>query len=227
MGDSDKKVKEAEKNTRQLTEKEKQRMTVFAATEEGLKQQGYVRKDLTISIAKANFVGILLVLPILAVLCIIFFAVNGLTPIKDLIESHDVLAGIGIVLAGISIAPLAIVHEWIHGLSWGIGAKNHMKDIEYGFIKEMLTPYCYCRSPLSKGMYLFGSMMPMTLLGIVVCIFGIVFASPCLMIVGLLQVVGGSGDILVSSMLLRYNTKGKDIVLMDHPSECGLVVFEK
>ena len=47
------------------------------------------------------------------------------------------------------------------------------------------------------------------------------------MVTGLLQVMGGSGDILVSSMLLRYNTKGKDIVLMDHPTDCGLVIFEK
>ena len=227
MGNTDKKVLEAENKKRELTEKEKQRLVVFAATEEGLKKRGYVRKNLTISLSKANFVGVLLVLPIMVVFCILFFVVNGLTPIKNMISSHDLWTGLQIVLAGLSIAPLAVVHEWIHGLSWGIGAKNHMKDIEYGFIKEMLTPYCYCRSPLSKGMYLTGSMMPMTLLGIVVCIFGIIFGSPSLMLVGILQIMGGSGDILVSSMLLRYNTKGKDIVLMDHPTECGLVVFEK
>lgn len=227
MSESDKKVIAEENSKRQLTEKEKQRLVVFADTEEILKKQGYVRKDLTISLAKANFVGILLVLPIMILLCVIFLLVNGFAPIKDMIESHEVWTGISLVLAGLSMIPLAVIHELIHGLSWGIGAKNHMKDIEYGFIKEMLTPYCYCRSPLSKGMYLFGSMMPMTILGIVVCVFGIIFASPALMIVGLLQVVGGSGDILVSSMLLRYNTKGKDIVLMDHPTDCGLVVFEK
>ena len=227
MSESDKKVIGEENSKRQLTEKEKQRLVVFADTEEILKKQGYVRKDLAISLAKANFVGILLVLPIMILLCVIFLLVNGFAPIKDMIESHEVWTGISLVLAGLSMIPLAVIHELIHGLSWGIGAKNHMKDIEYGFIKEMLTPYCYCRSPLSKGMYLFGSMMPMTILGVVVCVFGIIFASPALMIVGLLQVVGGSGDILVSSMLLRYNTKGKDIVLMDHPTDCGLVVFEK
>ncbi|MBR4557596.1 MAG: DUF3267 domain-containing protein [Clostridiales bacterium] len=227
MGEEDNKIKAAENSKRQLTEKEKQRLVKFAATEEELKNKGYTRKDLTISLTKANVVGMLLVLPIMAVLCIVFLAFHGLTPIKDLIETHDLWTGLSIVLAGISIVPLAVIHELIHGLTWGIGAKNHMKDIEYGFIKEMLTPYCYCRSPLSKGMYLIGSLMPMTLLGTVVCIFGIIFASPALMLTGLLQVMGGSGDILVSSMLLRYNTKGKDVVLMDHPTECGLIVFEK
>ena len=227
MGETDKKIQAAESGKRQLTEKEKQRLAAFAVTEEGLKKQGYNRKNLTISLTKANVVGLLLVLPIMAVLCIVFLIVHGLTPITELMESNKLWAGLSLVIAGLSIVPLALVHELIHGLCWGIGAKNHMKDIEYGFIKEMLTPYCYCRSPLSKGMYLFGSMMPMTVLGTVVCIFGIIFASPCLMVVGLIQIMGGSGDILVSSMLLRYNTKSKDVVLMDHPTECGLIVFEK
>ena len=227
MGEEDKKVLAAENSKRELTEKEKQRLVKFAATEEELKKKGYIRKDLTVSLTKANIVGLLLVLPIMAVLCIIFLVLHGFTPIVNLIETKDLWTAISLILAGLSIIPLAVVHELIHGLTWGIGAKNHMKDIEYGFIKEMLTPYCYCRSPLSKGMYLIGSLMPMTLLGTVVCIFGIIFANPALMITGLLQVMGGSGDILVSCMLLRHNTKGKEIVLMDHPTDCGLVVFEK
>ena len=227
MDEHDKKVQAAENAKHKLTEKEKQRLAAFAVIEEELMKRGYARNDLTISLTKANVVGLLLVLPIMAVLCIVFLIVNGLAPITDLMESNRLWAGLSLVFAGLSIVPLALVHEGIHGICWGMGARNHMKDIEYGFIKEMLTPYCYCRSPLSKGMYLFGFMMPMTVLGIVVCILGIIFASPCLMVVGLIQIMGGSGDILVSSMLLRHNTKGKDAVLMDHPTECGLIVFEK
>ncbi len=227
MDEHDKKVQAAENAKHKLTEKEKQRLAAFAVIEEALMKRGYARNDLTISLTKANVVGLLLVLPIMAVLCIVFLIVNGLAPITDLMESNRLWAGLSLVIAGLSIVPLALVHEGIHGICWGMGAGNHMKDIEYGFIKEMLTPYCYCRSPLSKGMYLFGSMMPMTVLGIVVCILGIIFASPCLMVVGLIQIMGGSGDILVSSMLLRHKTKGKDAVLMDHPTECGLIVFEK
>ena len=227
MDEDDKKVLAEENSKRQLTGKEKQRLEKFKVTEEELKSKGYVRKDLTTSLTKANVVGLLLVLPIMAVLCIVFLVLHGVAPLQNLIETDDLWTGLSLMFAGLSMIPLAVVHELIHGLTWGIGARNHMKDIEYGFIKEMLTPYCYCRSPLSKGMYLIGSLMPMTLLGTVVCIFGIIFASPALMVTGLLQVMGGSGDILVSSMLLRYNTKGKDIVLMDHPTDCGLVIFEK
>lgn len=54
MGEEDNKIKAAENSKRQLTEKEKQRLVKFAATEEELKNKGYTRKDLTISLTKAK-----------------------------------------------------------------------------------------------------------------------------------------------------------------------------
>ena len=42
-----------------------------------------------------------------------------------------------------------------------------------------------------------------------------------------IQTLAGSGDFLISCMLLKHKTKGKDVVLLDHTYECGLVVFEK
>ena len=116
MDEHDKKVQAAENAKHKLTEKEKQRLAAFAVTEEDLKKRGYARKDLTISLTKANVVGLLLVLPIIAVLCIVFLVVNGFTPITDIIEAVDAWAGIKIVLAGISRVPRALVHEVIHGL---------------------------------------------------------------------------------------------------------------
>ena len=212
---------------RQLSEQEQKRVAAFALTEDKMKEKGYVRKDLTITIQKANVVGPLLVLPFMIAVCAAFILIRGMDPIMSMVREKKLIDGILLVVAGISMVPLAVVHEFIHGLSWGIFAQNHMKDIEYGFIKEMITPYCYCRAPLSKGQYIFGSMMPMTILGLGLSVLGIVFSSPALLIAGLLQLLGGSGDILITSMLLRYKTQGRDFVIMDHPSECGLVVFEK
>lgn len=212
---------------RPLSEAEKKRADAFALTEKGLKEQGYERKDLTISINKANSVGPLLTLPFVGILVLVFTLINGTQPWKDLISDQSVKFSILLIVAGLSVFVLAIVHEGIHGLSWGLGAENGMKDIEYGFIKEKITPYCYCRSPLTKGRYIFGSMMPMTILGLGFCIPGIIFGSVILMIIGMLQVLGGSGDILITAMLLLHKTKGKETVLLDHPTECGLVVFEK
>ena len=126
-----------------------------------------------------------------------------------------------------SFIPLAVIHELIHGFFWSKGAENGMKDIQYGFIKEQLTPYCACLCPLSKKTYIIGSLMPMTILGILLGIVSIFVGQLLLLIISLLQIMGGAGDILITSMLLRYKTKGKDVVLLDHPTDCGLVAFEK
>ena len=110
---------------------------------------------------------------------------------------------------------------------WTIGAENGKKDIEFGFQKETLTPYCTCTSPLTKSMYILGSMMPMTILGVVLGIVSIFTNNFVLLAVSAIQIIGGAGDILISAMLLFHKTKGKDIVLLDHPTKIGLVSFEK
>lgn len=210
-----------------LSSAEQKRVDTFQTVSDNLTSQGYKRTDLVMSVMKGNLLGCLLVLPIILIPCAIFYFLHGIEPILAINESDSIWSGISLILAGISVIPLALVHEGIHGISWGLNAENHMKDIEYGFLVEKLTPYCYCRSPLTKNQYLFGSLMPMTVLGLVVCILGIIMASPALMIVGIIQLLGGAGDLLISAMLMRYKVSNNNTVLMDHPIELGLVIFEK
>lgn len=40
------------------------------------------------------------------------------------------------------IIALIVIHELIHGLTWGYFAKNCLKSIDLGMIWTMLTPYC-------------------------------------------------------------------------------------
>ena len=217
----------ATKEEHKLTEAELRRAENFKVKEAALREQGYKRKDLTISIATANFVGILLTLPFVVAIAVGYYFYNGGFGIQELMDENIVLYFIYLAIIMISFVPLAVVHEWIHGTCWSGGAENGRKDIEYGFIKEMLTPYCYCRSPLSKGMYLFGSMMPMTILGVVLGVASIFVGFFPLLMVAVIQTIGGAGDILISAMLLRRKTKGRDVVLLDHPTKIGLVAFEK
>src|SRR5690606_9207687 len=53
-----------------------------------------------------------------------------------------------------------VVHELIHGITWAIFAKNGLRSIKFGILKEMLTPYCHCQEPLKLKPYLLGAMMP-------------------------------------------------------------------
>lgn len=216
------------KQERQLTEAEIRRSENFKVKEADLLEKGYVRNDLTISIEKANTVGALLTLPFVAVMILGYALYNhGEFGIMKALHDNLVLYFIGLASIIVSFFVCAVIHEGIHGLIWGAGAENGYKDIEFGFIKEKITPYCTCLSPLKKPLYIFGSLMPMTILGIVIGVVSIFLGNVVMLIIGCMQTLGGAGDILVTFMLLRYKTKGKDTILMDHPTECGLVVFEK
>lgn len=210
-----------------LTEAEIKRQKVFEEKEQKILAQGYKREDILISVLTANFVGILLTLPFIAAFTAGFIIRNGIPNIDEIMNTRPVMYFVGLGVAFISAIPLAVLHEKIHGWFWTIGAENGAKDIEFGFMKETLTPYCTCTSPLSKPIYILGSMMPMTILGILAGIVSIFTGSLVLLIIAALQTIGGAGDILISAMLLFRKTKGKDVILMDHPTKIGLVAFER
>jgi len=215
------------KQPRKLTEAEIRRIELFRKKEEGLISEGYQRKDITITLVKANFVGVLLTLPFILILLVVFIIYNGPSGFDMFSKTNPIKLFLYILIFAVSFIPLAVIHEGIHGLCWGSGAENKFKDIEFGFIKEQLTPYCTCLSPLKKVRYIFGSLMPMTFLGTGIGIAAVLTGNPLILVIAFGQIFGGSGDILVSSMLARYKTKEKDVVLLDHPTECGLVAFEK
>jgi hypothetical protein len=37
-------------------------------------------------------------------------------------------------------------------------------DIEFGYAASTLNPYCTCSTPLTKGNYIFGAVMPLIIL---------------------------------------------------------------
>lgn len=41
------------------------------------------------------------------------------------------------------------------------------------------------------------------------------------------MMLGGGGDFMIIGKLLAYRGKGKEYVILDHPSELGLIIFEK
>ena len=120
-----------------------------------------------------------------------------------------------------------VVHELIHGLSWSLFTERRFRDIEFGFMKQYLTPYCACLVPLSKGQYVFGALMPLVVLGILPMIIGILIGSLPVLFLGILMTVSAAGDILIVWKLLAYRSQAEQIVYMDHPTQAGGVIFEK
>ena len=227
MGEEKKTEKITNSDGHVLTEAEIKRQAAFDEKEKKLLENGYKRQDIVISVVKANFVGVLLTLPFVVAIVAGYVLRNGNPTKPEIIDKQPGLYFA--TIAGIIVATivLTVLHEKIHGWFWSIGAENGSKDIEFGFQKETLTPYCTCASPLSKSIYILGSMMPMTILGVVLGIASIFVGFFPLLMVAVIQTIGGAGDILISAMLLRRKTKGRDVVLLDHPTKIGLVAFEK
>lgn len=213
------------KDQRELTEAEKKRVENFNRIAAKLEGDGYKRVNLTISLITANTVGILFTLPFIVIVTGLYVLRNG-TDIYGGFETMPWPVPLSFVILLLIMAAGIVIHEGIHGLFWSFGTKNHLKDIEFGFVVQMLTPYCTCKVPISKPIYILGSMMPMTLLGFVPGIISIFIANPILLIFSVIMILGGAGDILISGLLLKYRTRGKNVVILDHPYECGLVVFE-
>ncbi len=71
------------------------------------------------------------------------------------------------------------------------------------------------------------SVMPTLVLGVLIAVVGILTNSFWVILLSVFNIWGGGGDFNIIIRLLRYNTKGKDVIFMDHPTEVGLVAFEK
>ena len=209
---------EKEKN-RELSPAEERRLRRFEELSEELTGQGYRRVELTVSIVKANIFGVVLLLPLLIVGIGLFF-----------LHNHSVSGGLGMlnpILFLVLLFALIVVHELIHGLSWSLFAEHHWKDIEFGFMKQYLTPYCTCGVPLKKGAYIFGALMPLILLGILPMIAGILTGSFGLLLLGIIMADSAAGDIMIVWKILRYRSEAETIVYIDHPTQAGGVIFEK
>ena len=68
--------------------------------------------------------------------------------------------------------------------------------------------------------------MPGLLLGIVPCIVGCITTDIRVLSVGVLMTIAAGGDILIIKMILDNKTS-KTALYLDHPTDVGLVVFQK
>lgn len=209
-----------EKKERELTKAELERKENFEKKKESLLKKGYSCKDCTIGAVYANVMAFLSAGPFILILTVLYMMANG--DINTSVFREEP----GIVFFVVTLICI-VIHELIHGFTWGLFAENHFKDISFGVIWSMLTPYCCCKTTLKKGQYLLGGIMPLIVLGILPSVYGIVTGNLFIFLLGIVMVLGAGGDLIIAFKMLIYKTKGKEVVIMDHPYECGFIVFEK
>jgi len=209
----------AKKKERKLTEAEQRRLDAFNATCDELVAQGYKRVGLEVSITKANVVAVIAIVVLFAVLLPLLSMVHP--------EADLGISLIEIIIFFVAILVLTIIHELIHGLTWSRFCPNGFKDIEFGIMRDSFTPYCTCRTPLAKGAYITGALMPMVILGILPIVVAFVIGNALLLEIGICMTAAAAGDVLIVLKVLGYKAATDDMLLYDHPTEAGSVLFER
>lgn len=206
-------------DNRQLTKAELKRKEEFDLLCENLKNEGYEQHNLTMSALFGNAIALVIGLPILIPMVAAYFAVNGGIDIN--FEYTELL----LFAAGMIV--LTVVHELIHGITWGVFAKSHWKAISFGFIVQYVTPYCSCKDPLKKYQIILGALMPTIVLGIIPGIAAIFMGNTVVWLLAMFMIVGGGGDMACVVKVLMYRSHRKDKLYIDHPYELGIVAFDR
>ncbi len=205
------------RNIKELSKKEKDSLELFNKTKDKLIKKGYTEHDLTINVVKANIYGILLPIPIAIILVILYCLFNRF-------EFEEITM---IVFLIINMFIATIIHESIHGITFSLFTKNHLKDIRFGFIVKTLTPYCSCKVPVKKYQYLLGISMPGLTLGVLICIISIILGKQIILYSGLFQLFCAGGDMMIIALILKNKSNKKNQLYLDHPTEVGVVLFDK
>ena len=69
--------------------------------------------------------------------------------------------------------------------------------------------------------------MPLVLLGILPMIVGVAIGSSTVLFVGILMADAAGGDLMILHQLFSYKSDAGEVIYADHPTEAGLVVFER
>lgn len=148
---------------------------------------------------------------ILNILSIILFVIVG--SIIYLIEKNDtyymaVSMSSFIILMFIWL----IMHEILHGIAFTIFKEVKQKNITFGMFLEKGIFYCMCKQNISKKVILTSLLFPLTIIGIITLIIGMVINNYELVFLSILNIVSSIGDI---TMTLYFLKCPKDIIYLD------------
>ena len=202
---------------RTLTNAELARKEAFEQARVELEAQGYRIHPLVISVVSANVGALATALPLDVVLGAGFFLLHPFGSVSFQL--------VDLLFAFLAFVVLTVVHELVHGLTWSLFAKSGWKSVSFGVIWKYLTPYCTCNEALSRRAYIVGALMPTLVLGILPVLAAYATGSLFLLVVGLLMILGGGGDLTIALKMLRFKPDGGEVLYLDHPYECGLGAF--
>ena len=178
-----------------------------------------IKKDLSISMAKANLYSLFFALPAAIILMgvyLLLWGKQGLVDARLMIYKNFPLSVLLLIIG-------VLLHELLHGLTWTWLGKKPFKAIRYGIHLKLLSPYAHCQEPLNIQVYRWGALMPGLVLGIIPAALGILSGNGAIMSFGLLFTVAAGGDAVILWILRR---EARDALVLDHPSKAGCCICE-
>src|SRR5512134_3970049 len=172
------------------------------------------KRDLSISMARANIVVMFLSIPVIILQFAIFLWLHGTEGLKPAWSTALLIIA---VLLGI------VIHELIHGISWVIFGHKPFSSIKFGFQWQTFTPYAHLKEPVEVNAYRLGAFLPGFILGILTYILSLVFGNGDLFWFSLVHTSAAGGDWLVL-WLIRHVNAGMQVE--DHPTNAGCYVLE-
>jgi hypothetical protein len=172
------------------------------------------KKDLSVSMARANILLMFISIPVVILQFAIFILLHGM---KNLEPTWNSVILIAVVLFGI------ILHELIHGISWMIFGHKPLSAIKFGFQWKTFTPYAHLKEPVEVNAYRLGAFLPGFLLGILAYSLSLVLANGNLFWFSLVHTSAAGGDWLIL-WLIRNVKAGMQVE--DHPTYEGCYVLE-
>ena len=169
--------------------------------------------EFTMGMGRVNLIALAMTIPILIIILVPFILIWDYETFKigkDIFLNYSLL----IFLGGI------VLHELLHGLTWGYFAKSGLKSIEFGIKWKYLTPYCHCKEPLKVKHYKIGGAMPLILMGIVPSIIGLIIGHGAILSFGIFFTWAAGGDIISLFML---NKLENNVYVSDHPEKMGFI----
>lgn len=170
----------------------------------------------TISISKANFIALLLVIPETILFALPFYVIWG-DNILMVLRFKSLLLLLLFILLG------AAIHELLHGVAWAIVTRTGFKHIRFGIKWEYLTPYCHYVEAMKVWQYVIGGITPLVVMGILPAIWSMYTGNAMIMFFGLFFTWAAGGDVQAVWMLRKFH---RNLMIYDHPEELGFILKE-
>ena len=188
----------------------------FQNMQANLKAAGYKKRIVTISSKRAAILGGLSVLPLVAVLAVIYrMTLIDRAHLTDLTGMKFYVTLIAIIAVSV------VIHELLHGIGWAISSGRGWSVVRFNI--SALMPSCACKAVLTRGQYLVGVLLPFLVLGTGSAVFLFLYPGTVSVLTMAVNFVAAGADLLIALRAARE----RGALIADHPTEAGYIAYFK